>query len=380
MRMMRLIMLFITLGTTISLHAQRIKSGTASFHVNNVPVEEVDTVPPVINILNPALKLGVPFHTKKDQFDLILEVSDKSEIRFVSVNRSVPVVNEKGQVGTTLFLVAGENEVRIAAMDVNENRQEQVYIVNYMPPVVTLADRIHLESKYYGLLIGINEYENDFLEDLDNPLADASALYRVLTRYYNFDEKNTVFLRNPRRNDIIQQLNLLREKVTPDDNLLIFYAGHGSYDEEANIGYWLPSDASTNTADWLENSTLMNQIRGIKSKHTLLITDACFAGSIFTSRAVSMPIEIKYDMVYNTPSRKVLTSGNMTEVPDESAFVKYLIKQLEDNQSEYISAEELYNALKDPVIFNNSTLPRYGDIPNVGSEGGDFVFLKDNRE
>jgi hypothetical protein len=163
--------------------------------------------------------------------------------------------------------------------------------------------------------------------------------------------------------------------------LLIFYAGHGSYDKQAKTGYWLPSDASrTNTANWFQNSTLVNQLRGIQSKHTLLITDACFAGSILKTREVNLIKEMKYDMIYEEPSRKALTSGNMTEVPDESAFIKYLIKYLKENKSEYMSAEELYTKLRDPVIYNNATRPLYGVIPNVGSENGDFVFLKEIRK
>ena len=35
----------------------------------------------------------------------------------------------------------------------------------------------------------------------------------------------------------------LRGELTERDNLLIYYAGHGVLDEEADIGSWLPVDA-----------------------------------------------------------------------------------------------------------------------------------------
>ena len=63
--------------------------------------------------------------------------------------------------------------------------------------------------------------------------------------------------------DIIQELDYLRDKITSNDNLLIFYAGHGYYDEDAEIGYWLPSDATLGTTvDWFPNSTLVNHLGG----------------------------------------------------------------------------------------------------------------------
>jgi hypothetical protein len=69
----------------------------------------------------------------------------------------------------------------------------------------------------------------------------------------------------------------------------------------------------------------------IKSKHTLLITDACFSGSIFKTRSVEAAILKRFHEMYKDKSRKAMTSGNLTEAPDKSVFVKYLIKTLEEN-------------------------------------------------
>lgn len=371
----RLILICLFICVMGAVHAQSVKSETATFFLNNEPVE--DTVPPEVRILAPFIEAGKHFHTTKGEIDLDMKVTDDSKISYVRVNREVPIIDDKGGIFVTLKLNPGENKLKIRAIDVNENIFDQTYIIEYEPPVVTLADRIHSESTYYGLLIGINEYEDERMKDLDNPLADASALQRVLIRDYIFDEENVLLIRNPGRNDIIYALDQLRDKVTPNDNLLIFYAGHGYYDKEAEIGYWLPSDASKSSpANWYENSTLVNQLRGIHSKHTLLITDACFGGSILKSRAVDMHREIAYDRIYTQPSRKAMTSGNMSEVPDESEFVKYLIKRLKENRAIYYSAGELFRDLQIAVTANSPALPQYGDIQNVGSEGGDFIFLR----
>ena len=380
MKSVKLILFLVFFLGYSSLHAQKVKSNTVRFLLNNVPVEEApDTLPPVITIIKPNISVGSILQTELEQIDLIGEVSDESKIRFVSINKEILVVNETGVFVTKLKLKAGENEIGIKAMDDNNNLQELNLLVEYDPPIVTLADRINKESKYYGLLIGIQDYQDRDLEDLENPIKDAEKLYQTLTDYYTFDPDNTRVIKNPSRTDIIRELDHLREKITPSDNLLIFYAGHGYYDEAAEVGYWLPSDATRETsADWFPNSTLVNHLKAIDSKHTLLITDACFAGSIFKSRAVSME-EVIYERIYELPSRKAITSGTFTEVPDESAFIKYLIQRLTENQETYLSSEELFSSMRMAVISNSNVLPRYGEIQNVGNEGGDFIFLRKKK-
>ena len=32
-------------------------------------------------------------------------------------------------------------------------------------------------------------------------------------------------------------------RAQPEDTVIIFYAGHGYYDEDTELGYWLPADA-----------------------------------------------------------------------------------------------------------------------------------------
>jgi len=317
--------------------------------------------------------------SEEEKVEVIVEVSDQSKIRFVSVNNDIKVVDESGLFVTTLTLKPGDNDIRVKSMDEHSNKQEVGFHINYVPPVVTLADKINASSTYYGLIIGIEDYKDPDIPDLDNPVRDAKNVYRTLSTSYTFEPENLRMLKNPKRSEIIQELDELRSLITEDDNLLIFYAGHGYWDESANIGYWLPSDASrVTTADWFRNSTLVDYLQAINTRHTLLITDACFAGSIFKSRAVSMDNDIVYERIYEIQSRKAMTSGALSEVPDQSAFVKYLVKRLEENEATYLSSEELFGSFKMAVISNSSggVIPMYGDIQNGGNEGGDFIFLK----
>ena len=233
--------------------------------------------------------------------------------------------------------------------------------------------------KYYALIIGIDDYKDEAIQDLDNPVADAKELQQVLQNYYTFDKEHVTFLANPTRTKIIEAFDLLSEKITERDQLLIFYAGHGIWDERLNQGFWLPADAKMNSkAQWLSNSTIRDYIGGIPAKHTLLITDACFSGGIFKERAVTFDNSKAILEMYKLPSRKAMTSGALKTVPDKSVFITYLNKNLIINDQPLLSAEDLFRKFKIAVINNSSNgqVPQYGAIGQVGDEGGDFIFLK----
>ncbi len=234
------------------------------------------------------------------------------------------------------------------------------------------------DSKYYALIISVSDYQDKKIKKLEHPPKDATKVKNVLEKYYTFEPTHVVQLQNPTRAQIITELDKLSRSVTEADNLLIFYAGHGYWDETLQQGYWLPADAQADfRANWFANSELGNYIKGIKSKHTLLVTDACFSGSIFEntrSAFDSAPQHIQN--LYERGSRKAMTSGMKEEVPDKSIFLEYLVKGLEANSKKYLTAGELFNYLIEPVLSNTSNAPQFGVIRNTKHEGGDFIFIK----
>jgi hypothetical protein len=375
-----LLMLALFLGG-ISLSAQEVKSAKSSLRISNKPkpvvVELPDADPPVIEYISPKIPVGFKYVSKLPEMDLIGKATDNTGISFVSVNSEMQSITEAGVFNTRLELQPGENQFRIVAMDGKENLKEQIFLVEYVPPVVTLADKISMEATYYGLIIGIDKYRDKEIPSLDNPISDAEKLYQTLVEYYHFEEGNMQLVKNATRADIIRSLDKLSQSVTPEDNLLIFYAGHGWWDDVANNGYWLPSDADRNEkTNWFRNSTLVDYLKEIETKHTLLITDACFGGSIFKTRSAFGNKERAYEKLYGLPSRKAMTSGNLSEVPDRSSFTKYLISRLVENQDTYLSSEQLFSSFRMAVINNSDAIPMYGEIDKVGDEGGDFIFLK----
>ena len=232
----------------------------------------------------------------------------------------------------------------------------------------------------YALLIAVQDYQDSLLVSLNEPLKDATALKEVLIGNYTFEPEYVSLLTNPTFEDINVAFDDLSHKITPNDNLLIFYAGHGYFDEKTGIGYWMPADAQQkNRAKWFRNSALVENMGAIKSKHTLLIADACFSGGIFKTRSVVVNnASIDISKLMKSASRKAMTSGSLTTVPDKSVFMKYLLKALNENENQYLPSEDLFDAVRVAMKNNSNTRPLYGEIQNVGDEGGDFVLIRRN--
>jgi tetratricopeptide (TPR) repeat protein len=252
------------------------------------------------------------------------------------------------------------------------------FVLWHIPSPAQTGEIIHPTGSFYALIIGESEYDNPKLT-LDRPAKDAGKFKDILLKYYTFDEKNVRLLLNASRKQIIAELYNLRKVITTNDNLVIFYAGHGFWDDQSQQGYWWPRDASIDEpSNWLSNSDLKEQIRGIKTAHTLLISDACFSGGIFKTRGAAELIRnssLNIQMQYKMPSRRAMTSGTLTTVPDESVFFTYLIKRLVENQEKFLPSEDLFSSLKQAVINNSMVVPQDGVIADSGDEGGDFIFI-----
>ncbi|MGD0756800.1 MAG: caspase family protein [Bacteroidales bacterium] len=331
-----------------------------------------------IQIIAPSFTKGTTFKTTDSRVELIGRIEKFSGIGGTVIVKSEKVeVDKAGVFKTPVWLESGTNEILITAIDDKNNQLTEVIKMEYEPPEVAFADSIKNEAIFYGLIIAVNDYQDPKFESLDRPINDAQKLYNVLISKYTFSPENVQVIKNPTRKDIINALEYLAKKVTQKDNLLIFYAGHGFWNENSNVGFWLPSDAREDSKDkWFPNSELVDYLKEIKSKHILLIADACFSGSIFKSRFVSIDRAEAPQDLYKLPSREAMTSGTLTKVPDRSAFTKYLIEQLADINEQVFTSDQLFKSFQTAVENNSDAKPRYGVIENVDDKGGEFVFIK----
>jgi uncharacterized protein (DUF427 family) len=185
-----------------------------------------------------------------------------------------------------------------------------------------------------------------------------------------FDEQAT-------RKNIIESLNSLSTLLLPDDQIIIYFAGHGSIHPKTKKGYWIPTDASDSIGDYIPNSTVIDFIEGIEAKHILLISDSCFSGTFLTqTRAVASS---HYEKLISNKSRWVFASGRDEVVSDGqpgvgSPFAVALTNFLESNKAEFISVSELIVFVSKEAGEITKQQPIFGHIEGVGHEGGQMVF------
>lgn len=347
----------------------------------DVAMEPLDRSKPSISVLSPSLLSDnelTPVPNENKQLTLTGKVEDQSGIYEVLVNGKDATLSATGEFQADVPLSVGSNHILIVASDIHQNSEQRELTIVRKDKEFIRNDLLTDGGKYFALIIGVSEYEDPQITDLDGlPVEDASFLARILEDRYTFDQENITLLKNPSRGSILRYFDWLSRTATKKDNVLIFYAGHGFYDEKTELGYWLPADAEAEyTANWIYNDVLVANLKRIQSKHTLLISDACFGGSIFKTRALNQDAPSAFKKKYDLPSRKAITSGVLKTVPNKSVFFKYFAERLEANMEVYMSASQLFQSIEIPVANNSPNTPQYGDIQNVGDEGGDFIFIR----
>ncbi len=344
-------------------------------------VREKDKKGPDITIIEPSGSRGIKIIRKSEVTKVRGMAIDPNGVVKVTVNKQIAELSEAGEFSIDMYLQVGDNKIVVEAVDGSLNSSIKTFnITRKLEDIITTG-------KYIGLVIGINSYEG-YWPELENAVNDAEEVAEVLQETYRFDTVYTIFDKEATRRNIIQKFEWLTKNVTKDDNLLIFYAGHGQFNKALNKGYWVPVDAAENSiADYISNNDVKTFIGGIPSKHTFLITDACFSGDIFRgSKTESIPfdpnnMERYYKEVYRKLSRLALTSGGLEEVMDDgkdnhSIFTYYLLKALKENKLKYMDANQLFNEFRIAVTNNSEQTPMLQVIRDTDDEGGQFVFIK----
>jgi len=247
-------------------------------------------------------------------------------------------------------------------------------------------------GKYYALIIANQNYAS--IGNLNTPHNDAKQLAQILQSKYNFSIQMLLDANNI---EVMQAINDLNSILTDEDNLLIFYAGHGTRLQSGDVedGYWLPVNADpppTNTY-WVSNEFITRHLARLKAKRVLIVADSCYAGLLSNQKNnLLMGIKTNYTKEYlgyklAKKSRFVLSSGGDKPVLDNggnghSVFASAFIRQLENNQ-QIMAAPDLYLKISE-VVSNSATEmgvtqePQLSAIKGANHEAGDFFFIPTN--
>lgn len=242
-------------------------------------------------------------------------------------------------------------------------------------------------------MIGNQNYNP--LDKLKTPVADAEAVAKILKEKYGFE---VTLLKNANSAQMRSALSHLRATMTkamPQESLLIYYAGHGSFDPATNRHYWLPVDADKDRNDnWIRTDEVTDLFVALNHiGHHLVVADSCYAEWTLTrDPQTKLPDRGWAARMWQRRSRHALTSGANEPVVDSgkgehSIFAWAFLEALEKNyeHQEILDGNTLFDQVKYPIaeyVDNCSNCPKqtpvYNYIPNAEDEHGDFLFLPVN--
>jgi hypothetical protein len=245
------------------------------------------------------------------------------------------------------------------------------------------------KNRCRALVIGINDYQDPEIRDLGTPLNDARALAAILKDKYGFTVK-TLLDREATWNTIKQELDRLVESSSENDSALIYFGGHGVSNDKSDsdeAGWWLPADARKGEIKtYFSNTEIRAAMKAAQARHVLVVSDSCFAASLFGSfRSTEPENRVKdkyYSKLYGVKSCWGLTSGGREPVMDDGAdghsmFAYHFLNLLQNNSQPIFCVQDVHQKLVRNVTNNSDQKPLCLPVIHTGGHlEGQFVFIE----
>jgi uncharacterized caspase-like protein len=186
-------------------------------------------------------------------------------------------------------------------------------------------------------VIGIDDYVDAMHPNLKNAVFDAERFAAIMQERYGYQLYQPVLLNEQATlNNIRDGLDNLFQSALEDDTVVIYFAGHGFQHPDSNIGYWVPYDADGRPRNYIDHSTVVNDLLKLRAKHVLLISDSCYSGT-FITQVRGTAIIPTHEELEALKSRWIFVSGAEEKVRDGvegkgSPFGRSLCEYLQSNQ------------------------------------------------
>ena len=197
------------------------------------------------------------------------------------------------------------------------------------------------KMKRWGVIIGINAYDDSNINSLRYASADASAIYEVLTHPQTggFKKEQLHLLTSdsqnpPTRNNILESLALLSRMIRAGDTVVFHFSGHGL--TQGGINYLLPADTRVNipTETAIPLSKVYAAIQNARQQ--IIFLDACHSGQRRDKGTTSGAMSFAFaEAVFSEAEGRVtLASCNINESSFEDdklghgVFTYYLLEAL----------------------------------------------------
>ncbi len=349
---------------------------------------------PRIELIEPRTRLmrgllTVPMRGNVSKTSIVAKVLANEALANITVNGQPYLADAQGLVKTDIELSGTTTLIEIVAIDVSGRRSALPFVIakeGAMTQSLLAGESKQGFGRYHALVIGNAAYKD--WERLNTPHNDANAVAGLLRDRYGFQ---VTTLLDASRDQIFRALANLRKTLTENDNLLIYYSGHGSWDNANLQGYWVPVDGARDSiSNYISSSDITDQISVMRAKQVLVVADACYSGVFVGNLADKIAADANAsgrDWLLDQAqlrSRKVMSSGNIRQVLDggggrHSIFAKQFLDAL-NNKTDAFEATKLYQEIAPRVEkaaegFGEDQQPQYGQLRFSGHVGGDFVFV-----
>ena len=378
------------------LMAQNVSTRTNEFEVDfSDPKKLAYTSIPVINWISPVPETN---YAQEMKFKIQIEIQSEKPIKNITlyikeneVTASRGMTTIKPEIGQelsmmvekTLSLMEGDNLIEVVAENLDGQKtisQRKVHIGN-----TGLADAIKLDRTDFALVFATDQYDN--WGDLVNPIFDSKTIADELRNTYGY---RIEMVENATQEIVLKKLREYAEKkYKPLDQLFIFFAGHGTYDQTFGEGFVVTRESQVNDlgkTSYLSHNRLRSIVNNIPCDHIFLAMDVCFGGTFDAALASSRGGDeevyreqgkaefITRKLSYKT--RRYLTSGGKTYVSDgvpgrHSPFAKNFIEALRSRggRDGILTLPELFTFVERLKIQ-----PRFGEFGD-NAPGSDFIFI-----
>lgn len=342
--------------------------------------------------------------------DVVLRVAGAHGVKAVRVNGQPQAPDAQGFLNVPVTVSEAPTRVLVEAVDdAGAQAQAELKIVQRSaplaaPPAVVAsagaasaapspadtaakaaANWLPLPGKRHALVIANQQYRH-WLK-LDTPHADARAVAALLKQRFGFE---VTVLQDVTRQQLLAALGRLRQQVGPQDQVVVYYAGHGQMDNVTARGYWIPVDGDEkDIAQWVSVIDVTDQLSAMSARHVLVIADSCYSGTLTRSlvptvdQALTLAQRIApLQQLSRQRARVAMTSGGLEPVVDggsvdHSLFARSLLDVLGQVKSP-VAAQELHTAVSARFAHLARRLrieqqPQYAPIGFAGHEAGDFV-------
>jgi uncharacterized protein len=238
-------------------------------------------------------------------------------------------------------------------------------------------------GKFYALVIGNAQYEH--LSPVASAERDAQSMAALLRDDYGFQVTTLV---NAKNTTILKTLYTLSQTLGENDNLVVYYAGHGKRDLRNRRGWWMPVDAGADSdakSNWLPNQEVSDRLALIPARHILVLADASYVGDITRGAPQQEPQNMtaaqwaKYvEATKQRRARLALSSGADEPSGQSSRFTAALIDALK-KQKGVVPASRLHREVVNMLTNDeraSSAVPTFAPLQSAFHDGVDFLFQR----